>query len=217
MRTFLWSHLDHVVAALTFLARLADVGTTWLGTPHLLLEGNPLVRRLGWPFAVATILLPPFLAYWSLGDAVIVLTASFLVAAHNASGIRLGSADEREEEEAEIYEELAEEGPSWTTLARNLMPLILVAPLGMLLLLAYPRRGLGNPVALGILLYVAGGVFFTAMGFFRFRREARQRRAKGLSRDDPSGLPPLPPLQPQPQASLVGTGVPVEGRQSTSV
>jgi hypothetical protein len=61
--------LRHVLCGLILLGRVGDVVSTWLITPSLELEANPLVRRLGWRFAVVSILLclapyviPPILA-----------------------------------------------------------------------------------------------------------------------------------------------------------
>ena len=36
----------HVLCALLLLARVADLGTTYLATPSLALEANPIVRKL---------------------------------------------------------------------------------------------------------------------------------------------------------------------------
>ena len=77
------SNLPHILCALLLVARLGDIGTTRLATPKLLLEGNPIVRKLGWPYAwltVAVCLLP----YVSEQVAVIALVLSLLAAAGNA-------------------------------------------------------------------------------------------------------------------------------------
>lgn len=52
-----WSLLRHVLCGLILLGRLGDIISTWLITPKLELEANPVVRRLGWRFAVLTLLL----------------------------------------------------------------------------------------------------------------------------------------------------------------
>ena len=71
-----------LLAALGF-ARGMDFFSTWVATPNLVLEGNPLARRLGWKWgtAVNAALCLGF-AHWPL-SAIVIATASVLVAAHN--------------------------------------------------------------------------------------------------------------------------------------
>lgn len=69
--------------ALLLFARGMDFLSTWVATPNLLLEGNPLARKLGWKWgAVANLVLCFAFAFWPL-TAIIVMTAGLLVAAHN--------------------------------------------------------------------------------------------------------------------------------------
>jgi hypothetical protein len=79
---------EHSLAALTLLARMGDVGSTYLATPRLVLEANPIVRRLGWPFALVSLLLA-FTPYYNLAVGVVVLVASLLVASRNFGSLWL--------------------------------------------------------------------------------------------------------------------------------
>jgi hypothetical protein len=45
-----YQQLPHVIAFLLLIARLGDVGSTYLLSPTLKLEANPIMRRLRWPF-----------------------------------------------------------------------------------------------------------------------------------------------------------------------
>ena len=74
--------LTHVVAALGVLSRIADVVSTRLVSPTLALEGNALMRRVGWKGAWATVL-AGLVAYWSVEVGIMFTTASFLVAGSN--------------------------------------------------------------------------------------------------------------------------------------
>lgn len=74
----------HLLAGLVLLARIGDVVSTRLATPRLRLEANALVRRLGWPFACATLLVA-LVPYAHHGAGIAVLTASLLVTASNLS------------------------------------------------------------------------------------------------------------------------------------
>ena len=66
-----------------FFARAMDILSTWIATPNLLLEANPIARRLGWRWGIpVNFALCAVFARWPL-TAVIVATTSMLVAARN--------------------------------------------------------------------------------------------------------------------------------------
>lgn len=69
--------------AVMLFARGLDFLSTWIATPHLLLEGNPVARKLGWKWgAVVNLALCLSFALFPL-PAIIIATTSVLVAAHN--------------------------------------------------------------------------------------------------------------------------------------
>jgi hypothetical protein len=69
--------------ALLLFGRGADFLSTWVATPNLVLEGNPLARKLGWKLgAIVNLVLCFGLAFWPV-SALAAVTASLLVAAHN--------------------------------------------------------------------------------------------------------------------------------------
>ena len=71
-----------ILGALTF-SRAMDFLSTWVATPNLVLEGNPIARRLGWRLGIVVNVGTCFLlAFWPLAG-VIVVTTSLLVAARN--------------------------------------------------------------------------------------------------------------------------------------
>jgi|SRR5579883_1850685 len=71
-----------VFGLITF-ARGMDILSTWVATPNLVLEGNPLMKRLGWKWAIPlNILLCVLFAFWPLA-AIMISTTSVLVAARN--------------------------------------------------------------------------------------------------------------------------------------
>ena len=68
---------------LLLIARGMDFLSTWVATPNLVLEGNPIAKRLGWKWGLALhFLLCVGLAFWPL-PAIVISTASVLVAARN--------------------------------------------------------------------------------------------------------------------------------------
>ena len=78
--------LEHVLCGLILLGRLGDIASTRLITPNLVLEANPIMRRLGWRFAALTVLvcLVPYYS-WQLG--VMLVPPFFLISANNISRI----------------------------------------------------------------------------------------------------------------------------------
>src|SRR5947209_14742234 len=72
-----------LVLALLVTARGMDVLSTWVATPNLVLEGNPIAKTLGWRWGLPVNFgLCLVLAFWPL-PALVISTTSLLVAARN--------------------------------------------------------------------------------------------------------------------------------------
>src|SRR5215469_18831818 len=72
-----------LMVLLLVFSRGMDIRSTWVATPKLVLEGNPLVKKLGWRWAVITSVGISFgMAFW-LSTTIAVSTMSVLVAARN--------------------------------------------------------------------------------------------------------------------------------------
>ena len=72
-----------LMLALLVFSRGMDFLSTWIATPNLVLEGNPLAKKLGWRWGLLlNAVLVVALALWPL-SAIVVATASVLVAARN--------------------------------------------------------------------------------------------------------------------------------------
>lgn len=64
-------------------ARSMDFLSTWIATPNLVLEANPLAKKLGWRLGlVLNAVLCSLFALWPL-PSVVIITTSLLVAARN--------------------------------------------------------------------------------------------------------------------------------------
>ena len=64
-------------------ARAMDFFSTWIATPNLKLEANPIARKMGWKVGIIVNVLLCFLfALWPL-PSVVITTTSLLVAARN--------------------------------------------------------------------------------------------------------------------------------------
>jgi hypothetical protein len=165
----------HVIAGLAVLSRVADAWTTYLVTPTLRLEGNAVARLLGWPYALATILLG-LVAYLSPPMGVIVLTASFLVAAANASKIVMAKALGEAEMAALMGRVLAATRP-WPGLFYLVLPGILTAALGGCVLIFYHHLDdWGLYIALGMMAYAFAVFVWYPVRYLRGRAGLRKRR-----------------------------------------
>lgn len=72
-----------LMLALLIFGRGMDFLSTWIATPNLALEGNPIAKKLGWRWGLlVNVVLVFTLAVWPL-SALVVATASVLVAARN--------------------------------------------------------------------------------------------------------------------------------------
>src|SRR5512137_601928 len=68
---------------LLFVSRGMDFLSTWVATPNMVLEGNPIAKRMGWKWGIpVNLLLALLFACWPL-PAVVISTMSVLVAARN--------------------------------------------------------------------------------------------------------------------------------------
>jgi len=151
------------------MGRGADLFSTWLATPGLELEANPLARRLGWrwgiPVNVAMIL---GTALWPM-LAVSLATTSFLVAARNLQqawlmrslgevGYRLWFADR-----------IAASPPRLVWLC-FLGEGGLTGAVGGALMLFGPSALVPFGIGLGIFAYGVAVCLFTGMSLWRFLR-----------------------------------------------
>lgn len=91
-QTIDWDSLRHVLCGLILLGRLGDIVSTRLITPRLELEANPLVRRLGWRFALLSVLLclVPYVVHPLL--AVILVPPFLMISGSNISKVWIARA-----------------------------------------------------------------------------------------------------------------------------
>lgn len=168
-----YDNLEHVLCALLLIARVGDVATTYLVTPNLMLEANPVARKLGWPFALLTIgvcLLP----YFNTALAVMALMGSFLVSASNARGIWMVRTI-GEKEYLALLMNVARKSKLSHALLGTAASSFFVALAGGSVLLFYPEpsEDWGYWLGLGIVLY-AGAIWIHGTLFMvrLFRRAA---------------------------------------------
>lgn len=158
--------------ALLLFARGMDFLSTWMATPNLVLEGNPLARRLGWKWgALVNLALCVTFAFWPL-TAIIVITAGLLVAAHNFhSAWLMRSVGE------EAYREWFSERIAQTRLPLFLACLLgetgLTGLIGAALIFFCDADTIPFAIGFGILAYSGIVLFYTLLSLWRMWRLMR--------------------------------------------
>jgi hypothetical protein len=158
-----------IMLSLLLFARGMDFFSTWVATPTLALEGNPLAKKMGWKVGgLVNLVLCFTFAFWPL-TAIIVITAGLLVAAHNFHN-------------AWLMRSMGEEAyRNWFSerLARTRRPLYILCLLGETILTGLVGAGLvyfshidSVPFAIGsgIVAYAVIVLFYTSLSLWRGRR-----------------------------------------------
>jgi hypothetical protein len=164
---FVWTNFDHVLAALLLISRLGDIGTTYLITPTLRLEANPVVRKLGWPYAIVTLLIC-LLPYYNEALAVMILVPFLLVSAGNAGRIWFARTIGEEEYQAILIRAARRSRPIQAILPICLSTSFMVLT-GLVVLFFYPdaTSDWGFYLGAGIVMY---GVIVGLFGMLAMRR-----------------------------------------------
>jgi len=173
---------------LLLVSRGMDVLSTWVATPNLLLEGNPIAKKLGWRWGLPINFGICFvLAFWPL-PAIVISTTSVLVAARNFQSAwlmrSLGEHAYRDWHIQRIQE---------TRITLYLFCLagntLLTAGVGAAVIYFsnMPATG-GQPllvpfaIGVGIMAYAGAVAFYTLLAIWRLRRAAiREARLKQRS------------------------------------
>ena len=156
---------------LTLLAfcRAMDFLSTWIATPNLVLEANPIARKLGWRWGIpVNVGLCVGFAHWPL-PAVIMSTTSALVAARNFQSAWIMRSIGETTYEAWIRERLGDASGRlflFCLLAQG----VLLAGVGVALIwssgFALVPLGIGS----GLVAYAIAVVGFTLISVWRRRR-----------------------------------------------
>jgi len=168
-----------IMLAMLIFARGTDFLSTWVATPHLVLEGNPIAKWLGWKWgAVVNVVLVTTLALWPL-SAIVVSTASVLVAARNfQSAWLMRSMGE------EVYRDWYVARISETRITLYLFCLagntLLTAAVGTALVVFSTTRDyvliVPMGIGMGIIAYVVAVIIYTLLSVWRSRRRRTKLR-----------------------------------------
>jgi hypothetical protein len=180
-----------LVCLLLLFARGMDFLSTWVATPNLVLEGNPLAKKLGWRWGIPlNVVLCLAFALWPL-PAVVISTTSILVAARNfqAAWLMRSYGELR-------YRDWHIERIQQVNITLYLFCLfaqtLLTAGVGaaVILFTNAEREPVALAIGLGIIAYAVAVAFYTLLGTVRIRR-AGCLAARRLAVDA------APPLAPQ--------------------
>jgi hypothetical protein len=146
-----------------------DFLSTWVATPNLVLEGNPLARKMGWKWGALVNLAVCFaFAFW-LPTAIVVTTAGLLVAAHNFHSAWLmrtmGEAAYRDWFLARIAQ-----APRYLFFACLCGETMLTALPGVALIWFCDDETIPFAIGYGIVGYAAIVLFYTSLSLWRLRR-----------------------------------------------
>ncbi len=154
------------------IARGADFLSTWIATPGMVLEGNPIARRLGWRWGtLVNLSVCVLLAAWPWA-AITVATTSLLVAARNLQYAwlmrTLGEEDYRD-----WYVHHIRQTPLPLYLFCLLGQVVLTAAVGIAIVLFDNGSTIVLPIGVGILAYALAVLVFSLLALWRIRRASR--------------------------------------------
>jgi len=187
---------------LLLVSRGMDFLSTWLATPNMVLEGNPIARKLGWKWGIPVNFALCFgFAFWPL-PAIVICTTSVLVAARNfQSAWLMRSLGEQ------LYRDWHIERVQETNISLYLFCLFaqtaLTGGVGAAVIFLSMRSHSrdGDPeilaIGLGIIAYAMAVAFYTLLGIVRLRRSIKaERKFEPLVRATRSATPPCEDVLP---------------------
>src|SRR5436190_9952001 len=162
-----------------FISRGMDFLSPWLATPNMVLEGNPIAKKLGWKWGIPVNVALCFgFAFWPL-PAIVISTTSVLVAARNfQSAWLMRSLGEQPYRDWHI-ERVQETNITlylFCLFAQTALTAGVGAAVIFLSLRAQAREGEPEILAigLGIIAYAMAVAFYTLLGIVRLRRSAKE-------------------------------------------
>ena len=183
------SHEYNIFFVLLLFARATDFLSTWIATPNLVLEANPIARKLRWKWGiVVNFFLCVGFAFWPL-TAVIISTTSVLVAARNfqSAWLMRSMGEER-------YRDWHVERIQETRITLYLFCLagntMLTAGVGAAVVYFSDLAVVPAAIEMGIINYADAVTFFTLLGIWRMRRSAlREASMTDLRASNASQVP----------------------------
>lgn len=165
---------EHIIyLGLLLFSRSMDFLSTWIATPNLVLEANPVARRLGWKWGIlVNLVLCIAFAFWPL-PAIIIATTSVLVAARNFQVAWLMKTMGEEGYREWFVSRLAETQPSLFVFCL-LAQTALLAAVGVALVYFSKLDQLAPlGIGMGIVAYALAVTVYTLLALWRNRRASQ--------------------------------------------
>jgi len=157
------SHDYNIFFVLLLFARGSDLLSTRIATPNLLLEANPIARKLRWKWGmIVNFFLCVGFAFWPL-TAVIISTTSVLVAARNFQVAWMMRTSGEESYRAWFSERLEETPPSLFLFCLFAQTVLTALVGGALMLFSRIDQWISIGVGMGIIGYAIAVLFFTLL------------------------------------------------------
>ncbi|HTI69499.1 MAG TPA: hypothetical protein VMF06_06020 [Candidatus Limnocylindria bacterium] len=154
--------------ALVIAGRALDLGSTYAGTPNLLLEGSPLARRMGWRLGIPLNLAAGLLSgCWPL-LAIGLATMSAFVAARNLQNAWIMRSMGEREYRTWMTRRLMD-SPRWSPFACYFGEAALSGIVALSLIVFAEYRLVPCGIGIGLLLYALTIAFFTGVELLRSR------------------------------------------------
>jgi hypothetical protein len=176
------SRIYGLLFLLLLVSRGMDFLSTWVATPNMVLEGNPLAKKLGWRWGIPlNLALCVAFAFWPM-PAIVISTTSVLVAARNfQSAWLMRSLGEQ------LYRDWHIERVQETSITLYLFCLFgqtaLTAGVGLAIIYFsnWEREAVAPAIGLGIVAYALAVAFYTLLGIVRLRRAHKEETRRAVA------------------------------------
>lgn len=162
-----------ILLGLLLWARAMDFLSTWVATPNLRLEANPLARKLGWRWGILfNIVICVMVARWPLVT-IIFATTSVLVAARNFQSAWLMRSMGEEYYIVWMAEKVSEARPILYIFCLFAQAALFVA-IGAALIWFGDNLPIPFGIGAGTLVYAVAVVVYSLLSYWKIRRRARE-------------------------------------------
>jgi small-conductance mechanosensitive channel len=154
---------------LLLFSRGMDFFSTWVATPNMVLEGNPIAKKLGWKWGIPlNVVLCFAFAFWPL-PAIVISTTSVLVAARNFQSAWL-MRSLGEQSYRDWHVQRVQETSATLYLFCLLAQTTLTTGVGVAVIWFSDLRLVPLAIGMGIVGYAVAVAFYTLLGIWRLRR-----------------------------------------------
>jgi hypothetical protein len=175
-----------LMALLLAFSRGMDFLSTWIATPNLVLEGNPIAKKLGWRWGILLNVGICFaMAFWPV-TAIAISTTSLLVAARNFQSAWL-MRSMGEENYRDWHVSRIQETPVTLYLSCLAGNTLLSAAIGVALI-CFTTTLVPISIGMGMVTYAVAVALYTVLAIWRLRQSSERRAPRFQS------APVIPPV-----------------------